>query len=70
MDWITYKRSGMFWGLFAVQGDGHLSSQLANASEIDFAADELKRQIDVAANRLKLELQRAPAPLHLGKSDA
>lgn len=69
MDWISYKESGFFWAFYAVQRTGHLSSQLAHPDEIDYAANELKRQIDVAAKRMKLELQKPPRPL-FGDRDA
>ena len=61
MQWITYGPNGMFLGFFAVQGEARLSSQLASPGEIDEAAKQLKHQIDVAANRMKLELQKPPA---------
>jgi len=60
MDWISFERRGFFPAFVAVQSDGHLSSELAHPDEVDHAADELKHQIDVAAKRIKLELQRKP----------
>jgi hypothetical protein len=68
MDWITFERRGFFPVFFAVHSDGRLSSELAHPDEVDCAAKELKRQIDVAARRMKLELQRR-VPL-FGEDDA
>ena len=67
MDWITYKEGGYFWAFFAVQSDGHLSSQLASDTAINDAAEELKRQIDIATRRMKIALQ-SNRPLFGGRS--
>jgi len=60
MEWITFERRGSFPAFFAFQSDGCLSNELAHPDEVDHAVNELKRQIDVAAKRIKLELQRRP----------
>ena len=36
---------------------------LANETEIDYAADELKRQIDITVRRMKMALQKPPGKL-------
>ena len=61
MDWISFEGESPFMTFVAVQGGSRLSSHLASTSEIDHAAAELKRQIDVAAKRMKLVLQKRPA---------
>jgi len=68
MQWIDFEGESPFLTFRAVQ-DGRLSSHLASESEIDFAADELKKQIDVAAGRMKIMLQKRPAD-PFGRSDA
>ena len=60
MDWIEFSGDAPFMVMQAVQKDGRLSSQLANDSEIDHAAAELKRQVDVTARRMKMALQKSP----------
>lgn len=66
--YVTFERRGMFPALFAVQGDGRLTWELASPGEVDGAVRELKRQIDVEARRLKMELQRHVEPF--GNHDA
>ena len=56
--YVTFERRGMFPALFALQSDGRLTNELASPGEVDAAVAELKRQIDVEAKRLNLELQR------------
>ena len=60
MDWIDFEGEAPFLRFCAVQRDGRLSSHLASVAEIEAAANLLKHQIDVAANRLKLALQKPP----------
>lgn len=63
MDWITFDRLGMFYGFFAVQSEGRLSTELADSDEIDHCVRLLKDQLDRAAAEMKAalpELKRAP----------
>ncbi len=60
MDWITFAERSPFVILEAVQAEGRLSSEFASAAEVDEAVRQLKHQLDVAANRAKLALQKPP----------
>jgi hypothetical protein len=62
MDWIEYVERWPFVQFVASHGDGHLSSECSSAAEVEAAATELKRQIDIAANRMKMALQRDADP--------
>ncbi len=63
MDWIDFEGEAPFMFIRAVQGGSRLSSHLANETEIDYAADELKRQIDITVRRMKMALQKPPGKL-------
>jgi hypothetical protein len=60
MDWIEFTGDAPFMAFKAVQAEGRLSSCLATAGEIDYAASELKRQIDITAKQMKEALQKPP----------
>jgi hypothetical protein len=60
MDWIDFEGDAPFMAFKAVQSSGRLSSHLATESEIDHAAAELIRQIEIMAKRMKMALQKPP----------
>jgi len=64
MQWIEFEGESPFMSFQAVQGDAKLSVDLATVKDIDDAVAELKHQIDVAAARMKMVLQK-PFKLNL-----
>ena len=67
MHWIDFEGERPFLKFLAVQRDGRLSSDLASESEIDYAVERLKHEIDVAANRMKMVVQKRPGTLFGGR---
>lgn len=62
MQWIDDEGDVPFLAFVGVQGDARLSVNLATTSEIDHAVEDLKRQIDEAARRMKRRLDKRTEP--------
>jgi hypothetical protein len=58
MERIDFSGEAPFVAFHAVEVDGRLSDQLASEEDIDRAAADLKRQIDLVARRMKAALQK------------